>query len=347
MGTKRSGSTLSSLMLWLTVSGLWAQNPPANVSVPTGSVSASRTAHASILQGAGSAPDKSLDKVSPALKLTLDSFLALVHGANRHLSERDVNQLAIEMTSPPTGLGLDPLEQQLMHGKASSSDRIDSIARGKFYECLEDQMLADIDERALRDAKLFVARTQQLEGNLQAPHSDVIKAELTSEQLEEQASLSAHRLTSCQRGMSVILTRDSTTAYDLATTPPRPVLERDVFLRRAAHAYPALSAHLTADTAAGDQDLSFLDRLLLSKILEMYDQAVFDRGEVDRLQSICDDAMKNQRLIQDRYRGGEASIYDVKAALDLTITAKDAWVRASVRALRSLDEVDQLLGKRD
>jgi hypothetical protein len=113
-------------------------------------------------------------------------------------------------------------------------------------------------------------------------------------------------------------------------------------MRAVADAHPSLSRYLTTQSTGAVAEAPFSERLLLSEIAAAYEEAVFDAGEVERLKSIRDDARQSQILIQFRYRGGEASIYDVTSGQDAAIAADLAFVSGSVRAMRSRDEVDRL-----
>jgi hypothetical protein len=126
-----------------------------------------------------------------------------------------------------------------------------------------------------------------------------------------------------------------------------PLPNKDKFAKAFEGAHPELAKYLTPALTATGSSVPFADRILISEVAAIYDQAEFNEGTVALSQRILEAAKESLSLIQFRYLGGEASIYEVTAAQETVLAADLAFVTGEIRSLRLKAQLDSLTERGD
>jgi hypothetical protein len=175
----------------------------------------------------------------------------------------------------------------------------------------------------------------------------VVKAQLSVQQRESELARATYQMIACRRSFGVLLFGDSDTDYSLVLPAVSPLPNKDKFAKAFAGAHPELAKYLTPALTATGSSVPFADRILISEVAAIYDQAEFNEGTVALSQRILEAAKESLSLIQFRYLGGEASIYEVTAAQETVLAADLAFVTGEIRSLRLKAQLDSLTERGD
>jgi len=170
---------------------------------------------------------------------------------------------------------------------------------GLFYASTTAQEKVAVEQRALNEAKDFVAQAGQREEAREAAHSDVLKAQLTQQQRERDLNDAKLQAEKVRLDLGVLLFADPRSPYSVALPAAKPLEERAAFESAAKTSNPELRSALeTLHERALDVTAArsgYLPSLSLSYLygIDAPQFAVNGRASQSALASHFDDAPRN------------------------------------------------------